>query len=141
VRPDHLLRKVKTLIDFDFMYDEVADTYGKNGNVSVPPPVVLKLMLLLFFYNIRSERELMETLPERLDWLWFLGYSLDTTIPDHSVLSKARKRWGEHTFKRFFEQIVMQCVENRLVDGAKISWTQASSTLMRPITPCWTRIL
>ena len=56
VRTDHPLRKVKALVDFDFMYEEVADTYGKNGNVSVPPPVVLKLMLLLFFYNVRSER-------------------------------------------------------------------------------------
>jgi transposase len=120
VRTDHPLRKVKALVDFDFIYEEVADTYGKNGNVSVPPPVILKLMLLLFFYNVRSERELLETLPERLDWLWFLGYGLDTPIPDHSVLSKARKRWGEQTFKRFFERIVVQCVENRLVDGTKI---------------------
>jgi len=120
VRTDHPLREVEALVDFDFMYEEVADTYGKNGNVSVPPPVILKLMLLLFFYNVRSERELMETLPERLDWLWFLGYGLDTPIPDHSVLSKARKRWGEQTFKKFFERIVVQCVENRLVDGTKI---------------------
>jgi len=57
----------------------------------VPPTVILKLILLLVFYNVRSERELMETLPERLDWLWFLGYDLDTELPNHSVLSKARK--------------------------------------------------
>lgn len=120
VRIDHPLRKVEALVDFDFMYQEVADTYGKNGNVSVPPPIILKLMLLLFFYNVRSERELMETLPERLDWLWFLGYGLDTPLPDHSVLSKARKRWGAHTFRRFFERIVVQCVGHRLVDGTKI---------------------
>ncbi len=58
-------------------YTRRCDTYGKNGNVSIPPPAVLKLMFLFFFYNVRSERELMETLPERLDWLWFLwGYNL-----------------------------------------------------------------
>ena len=49
VRKDHPLRKVKELIDFDFIYKEVEDTYGDNGNVSVPPPVLLKLMLLLIF--------------------------------------------------------------------------------------------
>ncbi|MEK9150284.1 MAG: transposase, partial [Candidatus Desantisbacteria bacterium] len=69
VRPDHPLRKIDRLIDFDFVYKEVADKYGSNGNVSIAPPVILKLMLLLVFYNVRSERELMETLPERLDWL------------------------------------------------------------------------
>lgn len=95
VRKDHPLRMVKEIIDFDFIYKEVEDTYGDNGNVSVPPPVLLKLMLLLIFYNVRSERELMETVPERLDWLWFLGYTLTSSVPDHSVLSKARKRWAK----------------------------------------------
>ncbi len=62
----------------------------------------------------------METLPERLDWLWFLGYTLDSSIPDHSVLSKTRARWGKEIFKQFFERIVVQCVEQGLVDGTKI---------------------
>ncbi len=120
VRGNHPLRKVSELIDFDFIYQEVNECYGHNGNVSVPPPVILKLMLLLIFYNVRSERELMETIPERIDWLWFLGFDLDSEIPDHSVLSKARKKWGSEIFKSFFERIVIQCVEAGLVDGSKI---------------------
>ena len=120
VRQNHVLRSMRKVIDFDFIYKEVEDKYGTNGNVSVPPVVILKLMLLLVFYNVRSERELMETLPERLDWLWFLGYTLDSPIPDHSVLSKARKRWGQEVFKSFFERIVVQCVHAGLVDGTKI---------------------
>jgi transposase len=120
VRTNHPLRQVARLIDFDFVYDEVKDSYGTNGHVSVPPPVILKLMLLLVFYNVRSERELMDTVPERLDWLWFLGYDLESEIPDHSVLSKARKRWGVELFQRFFERIVWQCVERELIDGRKL---------------------
>jgi len=120
IRKNHPLRKIHELIDFDFLYDEVRDKYGNKGNVSVAPPVILKLMILLVFYNVRSERELMETLPERLDWLWFLGYDLDATIPNHSVLSKARIRWGTEIFQQFFERIVWQCVEARLVDGQKL---------------------
>jgi transposase len=120
VRSDHVLRKVARLVDFDFVYKEVKESYGYNGNVSVPPPMILKLMLLLVLYNVRSERELMATLPERLDWLWFLGLDLDSEIPDHSVLSKARRRWGVDLFRRFFERIVWQCVESGLVDGRKL---------------------
>jgi len=120
VRRNHPLRKVNELIDFHFVYDEVKSFYGNNGNESVPPPVILKLMLLLVFYNVRSERELMETVPERMDWLWFLGYDLDATIPNHSVLSKARKKWGVAVFQSFFERIVLQCVQAGLVDGSKI---------------------
>lgn len=120
VRKDHPLRKVKQKIDFDFIYKEVKDTYGSKGNVSVPPPVILKLMFLLFFYDVRSERELMATLPERLDWLWFLGYGIEDEVPHHSVLSKARARWGVGAFKTFFERILWQCVEAGLVDGSKM---------------------
>ena len=120
VRSNHPLRKVNQLIDFSFVYNEVKSLYGKNGNESVPPPVILKLMLLLVFYNVRSERELMETIPERMDWLWFLGYDLDANIPNHSVLSKARKKWGVEVFQSFFERIVLQCVQAGLVDGNKI---------------------
>lgn len=94
VPQNHILRKIKALIDFDFIYQEVKEYYGNKGNVSVPPPVILKMMLLLMLYNVRSERELMDTIPVRLDWLWFLGYDLEHEIPNHSVLSKARTRWG-----------------------------------------------
>jgi len=116
----HLLRRIQEQIDFNFIYAEVRDAYGSNGNVSIPPPVILKMMLLLVLYNVRSERELMETLPLRLDWLWFLGYDIDSEVPDHSVLSKARARWGVEAFRGFFERIVWQCVEAGLVDGSKI---------------------
>ena len=41
IRKDHILRKVDSLIDFNFVYKEVENLYGSNGNVSVPPPVLL----------------------------------------------------------------------------------------------------
>ena len=120
IRKGHILRKILEKIDFNFICGEVKDTYGNNGNVSVPPPVILKMMLLLVLYNVRSERELMQTIPERLDWLWFLGYDLEDEVPNHSVLSKARARWGVKAFKSFFERIVWQCIEAGLVDGDKL---------------------
>ena len=41
IRKDHPLRHLSRRIDFDFAYQEVADQYGANGNVSFPPPVIL----------------------------------------------------------------------------------------------------
>jgi transposase len=108
VPPNQTLRKIQEQIDFDFIYQEVKDFYGDNGNISIPPPVILKMMLLLILFDVRSERELMETIPMRLDWLWFLGYDLDSEVADHSVLSKARARWGVEAFRNIFERIVRQ---------------------------------
>jgi transposase len=73
VRSNHPLRQVKAAIDFSFVREEVAHCYGKNGNESVAPEVILKMMFLLFFDDIASERELMEVIGERLDYLWFFG--------------------------------------------------------------------
>src|SRR6266446_7138802 len=120
VRSNHPLRQVKAAIDFGFVREEVAHCYGKKGNESVAPEVILKMMFLLFFDDIKSERELMEVIGERLDYLWFLDYGLDEKIPDHSVLSKARARWGKEVFESLFVRTVAQCVEAGLVDGQKL---------------------
>jgi len=120
VRKNHPLREVAALIDFDFAYGEVERFYGAVGHESTPPPMILKLLFLLTYYNVRSERELLETLPERLDWLWFLGLDVDSKIPDHSVLSKARARWGASVFRSLFERVVAQCVRAGVVGGAKV---------------------
>jgi hypothetical protein len=84
------------------------------------PVVIVKMMLVLFLDNVRSERELMLIIPERLDYMWLLGYGLDDTIPNHSVLSKARKRWGQEVFVAVFSRVVAQCARAGLVEGTKI---------------------
>jgi len=113
----HPLRKIKNLIDFSFIRSEVKDLYGHNGNESIDPAVILKLMFLLFYENIKSERALANQLPVRLDWLWFCDYDIDDKTPNHSVISKARKRWGIDVFTKFFQNILQQCIDAGLVDG------------------------
>ena len=120
IAQDHLLRKINKVLDLGFVRREVAGFYGSNGHVSVDPVIIIKLMLLLFVDDVRSERELMRIVPLRLDYLWFLGYGLEDEIPRHSVLSKARKRWGAQVFERLFVRSVEQCVEAGLVDGDKL---------------------
>ena len=120
VRENNPLRLIEQKVDFTFVRDEVKGFYGYNGNESVDPAVVMKMMFLLFFDNIASERELMRVIAERLDYLWFLGYGLDDDIPDHSVLSKARTRWGVDVFETLFARIVAQCNHAGLIGGKKL---------------------
>jgi len=120
ISQDHPLRRIRNTVDFDFIRERVAPLYGTTGNPSVDPVVLLKLMFLLFYENVKSERALMEQLPLRLDWLWFCGYDLDDATPNHSVLSKARRRWGVEVFAEFFQNILEQCINAGLVDGQTI---------------------
>ncbi len=117
VHEDHPLRKVKNMIDFSFIRSEVKDLYGYNGNQSIDPAVILKLMFLLFYENIKSERALANQLPARLDWLWFCDYDIDDKTPNHSVISKARQRWGIDVFAKFFQNILLQCIDANLLGG------------------------
>jgi len=135
---DHRLRQLAALVDFSFVREEVAHLYGEVGHPSVDPAVLMKLMLLLYLEDVASERQLMRDLPVRLDWLWFCGYDLDDTIPNHSVISKARRRWGPETFERLFTEVLDACVAAGLVDGevvhvdASVVRAQANPLKMHP---------
>ena len=117
---DNRYRRILEVLDFSFVRPAVADLYGKVGNPSIDPIVVLKLMLISFLENIPSERELLRRLPERLDWLWFCRYDINSQLPDHSVPSKARRRWGLKIFEQLFANILQQCMDAGLVDGETV---------------------
>ncbi len=89
--------------------------------------VFFRLQLVMFFEDIRSERQLMEVGADRLSIRWFLGYDLHEPLPDHSSLTRIRERYGLEIFRRFFERIVELCVEAGLC-GARSS----TSMLPRP---------
>jgi transposase len=120
VRAGHPLRRIHEIVDLSFVRPAVARFYGNNGHVGIDPVVLVKMMLLMFLDDVASERELAEVIGERLDYLWFLGYGLDDEVPHHSVLSKARARWGSEVFCQLFVRTVEQCVAAGLVDGKKL---------------------
>src|ERR1041385_3774824 len=120
VRRDHPLRRISAVLDLSFVRPAVQQFYGGNGHVGTDPVILVKMLLLLFVDNVASERELMSVIPERLDYLWFLGYGLDDEVPHHSVLSKARARWGEEVFRELFVRTVEQCVAAGLVSGERL---------------------
>lgn len=63
-----------------------------------------------------------------LAYRWFLGYDLDEETPNHSVLSKARRRFREGLFIELFSRVVEQCREAGSVDGTGL---YVESTLVR----------
>ena len=84
------------------------------------PVVFFKLQLVMFFEDLRSERQLMRVVSDRLSVRWYLGYDLQEQLPDHSSLTRIRERFGLGAFRRFFERIVEECVEAGLVWGEEL---------------------
>lgn len=117
VPANHLVRRLATAVNFDFVRGLVRWRYSHTGQPSVDPVVLFKLWLLGYLFNITSERRLCEEAGLNLAWRWFLGYELDEPIPDHSVLTKARRRFGVEVYERFFSRIVQLCEHAGLIQG------------------------
>ena len=121
VPPDHFYRHLERALDLGFVRDLVRDAYAGIGRPSVDPVVFFKLQLVLFFEGLRSERQLMRVVADRLSLRWYLGYDLTAPLPDHSSLTRIRDRYGLEVFRRFFEAIVEPCISAGLVWGRERS--------------------
>jgi transposase len=117
VPEDHFYRRLEARLDLSFVRDLVEPLYANGGRPSVDPVVFFKLQLVMFFEDIRSERQLMGVVSDRLSLRWYLGYDLFEPLPDHSSLTRIRERYGLEVFRRFFERIVEECMEAGLVWG------------------------
>src|SRR5215207_9398577 len=117
VPQEHLYRRLQATLDLSFVRDLVGPLYANGGRPSVDPVVFFKLQLVMFFEDIRSERQLMGVVSDRLSLRWYLGYDLFEPLPDHSSLTRIRERYGLLVFRRFFERIVEECIEVGLVWG------------------------
>jgi len=117
VPPNHFYRHLERTLDLAFVRELVRGTYAKIGRPAIDPVVFFKLQLILFFEGLRSERQLMRVVADRLSLRWYLGYDLSEVLPDHSSLTRIRERYGGEIFRRFFEEIVERCIAARLVWG------------------------
>ena len=114
----HRLRKLNAVLDLSFIHDAVRHLYCQdNGRGSVDPEVVMRLFILQALQNIRSVRELMNEVAVNLAYRWFIGYSLEETLPDHSTLSKALDRFGNEVFDTLFQRSIAQCQASGLIEG------------------------
>src|SRR5262245_3111742 len=120
VRPDHPLRAIKKLADhalselhgiFDAMYSE-------HGRPSIPPERLLKSMLLMALYTLRSERLFCEQLEYNLLFRWFLDMDMVEESFDSSTFSKNRERLLAHDVARsFFGRVVEQARRAHLLSS------------------------
>ena len=89
---DHFLRRIKNCVNFDFIYEKAAPYYSHIGRKSIALVVLIKMLLIGYFYGIKSERRLEEEVSLNLAYRWFCGIDLMNRVPDHSTFSQNRRR-------------------------------------------------
>jgi transposase len=133
---EHPLRDIKRLADaalrqlspiFDAMYAEI-------GRPSVPPERLLKSMLLIALYSIRSERQYCEQLEYNLLFRWFLDMDMIEEAFDASTFSRNRERLMEHEVAAMFFATVREQASDLMsrdhfsVDGTLLqAWASLKS--------------
>ena len=121
VPQDHFFRHLERTLDLTFVRAFVQASYANKGRPSIDPVVFFKLQLVMFFEGIRSERQLMRHAADRLSVrCWYLGYDLNEPLPDHSSLTRIRERYGVDIFRSFFDAIVEQCQQEKLIWGKEL---------------------
>lgn len=140
IRPDHPLRDIKRRTDriLAGMSNVFAAAYSTTGRPSVPPERLLKALLLMALYSIRSERQLCEQIDVNLMYRWFLDLQPSEEAFDATTFTKNRQRLDEHGLTRsFFDAVVAEaltrglCSEHFSVDGTLIE-SLASAKSFRP---------
>src|SRR5215211_3784000 len=120
VPKENFYRRLQSTLNLSFVRELLCPLYANGGRPSVDPVVFFKLQLVMFFEDLRSERQLMSVVADRLSLRWYLGYDLHEPLPDHSSLTRIRERYGLEIFRCFFERIAELCVEAGLVWGEEL---------------------
>lgn len=91
VPQDNLLRRINTLIDFSFVYQELLDKYcPDNGRMAESPIRMFKYLLLKVIYDI-SDVDVVERSRYDLSFKYFLGMAPEDDVINPSSLCKFRK--------------------------------------------------
>jgi transposase len=140
IRPDHPLRDVKRRVDaiLASMDARFTAAYRRTGRPGVPPERLLKALLLMALYSIRSERQLCERIDTDLLFRWFLDLQPSDDAFDPTTFCKNRDRLAEHRLTQaFFDAVVSRavahglCSEHFSVDGTLIE-SFAAAKSFRP---------
>ena len=135
---DHPLRAIRALADraLQRMDGDLDQLYSTTGRPSIAPERLLRALLLMVLYSVRSERQLMEQLNYNLLFRWFVGLEMDDPVWDVTVFTKNRERLiGGEASQRLLAAVLVEAQEHELlsaehftVDGTLIqAWAAARS--------------
>jgi transposase len=126
--------------DFDRWVERRCKAYyateEKRGQPSLPPGVYFRMLLIGYFENIASQRGIAWRCADSLSLRQFLGIPLDETTPDHSTLTRVRKRLPPEVFDEMFQFVLSIAAKKKLLSGCSVgvdSTTLEANAAMKSI--------
>ena len=120
-----------------FVEGECAQHYAaKMGRPSLAPGIYFRLLLIGYFEGIDSERGIAWRAADSLGLRHFLRVGLDAMPPDHSTISRTRRRIAVETHGAVFGWVLGRLAEAGLLKGKTIgvdSTTLEANAALRSI--------
>ena len=106
-------------VGLDGILAHAAPFYSPIGRPSIDPELLIRMLLVGYWFGIRSERPLCEEVHLNLRYRWFCRLGLDEDLPDHSTFSKNRDgRFRDcDLLRQLFETVVSRCMAEGLAGG------------------------
>ncbi|MVX67440.1 IS1182 family transposase [Clostridium chromiireducens] len=122
VPKNHLVRKIDKAIDFNFIYDEVAELYSAFGAPSIDPVVLIKIIMIQYLFGIPSMRQTIREIEVNIAYRWFIGYSFNEKIPHFSTFNKNYERRFKDTdlFNVIFAKILEEADKHGFINLSEI---------------------
>ena len=116
------LNEILDRTKFDRYAERICRKYYATtvGRPSIPPGVYFRCFLLGYFEGIDSERGIAYRVSDSLSLREFLGLSWEEQTPDHSTLSKTRRRMNLGTHQAVFRWVLKRLAAEGLVSGKNL---------------------
>jgi transposase len=107
---------------FDAFVEEVCESQyaEKIGRPSIPPAAYFRMLLVGYFEGIDSERGIAWRCADSLALRGFLGYELSQATPDHSSISRTRRRLDLETHQAVFGWVLRVLAQTGLLTGKTV---------------------
>ncbi len=126
VPQEHFLRKLKQIIPWERFTKRLIGLYkggGMYGRPPFEPALLLKMEMVAYLYNL-SERQVETYVNDNLSAKYFVGLAVDQKAPDHSTLTKFRKRLIERGRLEAFEEMLTEIIRIALESGVQFGSIQ-----------------
>ncbi len=119
VRLSPELQRIKELFPCEVVMDLCTEFYHPSlGKPSEDPVLLTKMMFLSFYADVKGDRNTLDTLANRLDWLQFCDVPLTAELPHRTTLVTFRRNLGLTVIEGLFKDFLSRLVSQKRVDSS-----------------------
>ncbi len=109
--------------DFDCWVEGLCEEFYANGKgrPSIPPGVYFRMLLVGYFEGLGSQRGIAWRCSDSLSVRSFLGIALAESSPEHSSLTRVRKRLPLEVHEEVFKFVLRIAIEKKLLKGKTVA--------------------